>query len=85
MSHEPRPSDDLLLEVIAERLSPDFKRPHDPDDITREQLILELIRQVEFNAYNYGVMEVRQGIRQMLGYDIPEYGWPKVPDFKEDE
>ena len=80
MSSKEPVTDERLLEVIRERLDPDFKRPHDPEDITREQLILELIRQVEYRAYNYGVMEVREGIRQILGYDMPEYGWKKVPD-----
>ena len=83
MSYKPPQTDSLLIEAIKERLSPDFKRPHDPEDITKEDLILELIRQVEINAYNYGVLEVRTAMKKILGYDIPENGWRKVPDLSE--
>jgi len=73
-----RVEDERLLEVIQERLSDEFEKVQGYQGSTAEERILSLIRQVEDNAYNYGVMEVREIMRNALGFDIPANGWKKI-------
>ena len=69
--------EDRLLEVIEERLSPDFEC-QGYEGSTPVERIASLVRHMEKDAYNQGVAEVREGLQALLGFDTPKYGWPSI-------